>query len=152
MLHPENGTIWNPYKNSAMQANFTCAGTGDVETYTTLFTWFGFRFAQVEDFPGVPNEGSFSALFVHSLVEQTGSLTSSNRVLNGVFHATRFASLSNLIDVPSDCPQRERRGWLGDGQLSAETTIALWDMGAFYTQVHTLCTTTTHGNPRGPKP
>jgi alpha-L-rhamnosidase len=47
---------------------------------------------------------------------------------------TRFASLSNLMDVPTDCPQRERRGWLGDAQLSCQTTISNFDMGAFYTK------------------
>ena len=130
MLFPENGTVHNPYKNTAMQANFTCAGTGSVERYTTLFSWFGFRYAQIENWPGAPSESNFEALFVHSLVEQTGALSTSSALLNRVQHATRMASLSNLLDVPSDCPQRERRGWLGDGQLSAETTIANFDMAA----------------------
>lgn len=32
------------------------------------------------------------------------------------------------MNIPTDCPQRERRGWMGDAQLSAETTIHNWDM------------------------
>ena len=36
---------------------------------------------------------------------------------------TRYASLSNWLNIPTDCPQRERRGWLGDAQLTAEVTI-----------------------------
>ena len=42
--------------------------------------------------------------------------------------------MSNFIDIPTDCPQRERRGWLGDAQLSAETTIYNFDMAASYTK------------------
>jgi len=50
-------------------------------------------------------------------------VSSSSDLLNGVHHATRYASWSNLMDVPTDCPQRERRGWLGTAQLSFETVL-----------------------------
>ena len=30
-------------------------------------------------------------------------------VLNGVHHLVRYSQLSNLMSVPTDCPQRERR-------------------------------------------
>ena len=131
-LH-EDGTVLNQY-GGIMNANYTCKGTGDIETYQTLFAYYGFRFVQVTNFPGVPNEGSFLALFIHSDVPQTGSLTTDNHAINAIQHATRFASLSNLMDIPTDCPQRERRGWLGDAQLSCETTIHNFDMAAFYTK------------------
>jgi len=131
-LHP-NGTVLNQY-GSAMRANFTCAGTGDVETYTTLFSYYGFRYVQLTNWPGVPVESSFSALFTHTAVPQTCQFSSDNVVLNKIQHCHRYASLSNLMDVPTDCPQRERRGWLGDAQLSAETAIVNFDMAAFYTK------------------
>ena len=38
------------------------------------------------------------------------------------------------MDIPTDCPQRERRGWLGDAQLSFETVIHNIDGGGFYTK------------------
>lgn len=40
----------------------------------------------------------------------------------------------SFFSVPTDCPQRERRGWLGDAQLSAEFTIHNFDMAATYTK------------------
>lgn len=55
-------------------------------------------------------------------------------LMNYVNHMTRFAALSNYINIPSDCPTRERRGWLGDGQLAAETLIHNFDMAATYTK------------------
>jgi len=131
-LH-QDGTVLNQYGN-IMRANYTCAGTGDIESYTTLFSYYGFRYVQVKNFPGVPDEASFTALFTHSNVEPTGEFNTNNALLNNIQHCTRYASLSNLMDVPTDCPQRERRGWLGDAQLSAETTISNFDMAAFYTK------------------
>ena len=131
-LHPD-GTVLNQY-GDIMNSNYTCAGTGDVEEYTTLFSYYGFRYVQVLNFPGTPDEGTFTAHFIHSNVEQTGAFNTDNDLLNNIQHCTRYASLSNLMDVPTDCPQRERRGWLGDAQLSAETTISNFDMAGFYTK------------------
>jgi hypothetical protein len=54
-------------------------------------------------------------------------------------HLHRYAALSNLMDVPTDCPQRERRGWLGDAQLAAETEIANFDIAALHTKVCVPC-------------
>lgn len=137
ILHAD-GTVQNQYAGvfADMHANFTLAGTGSIETYTTLFSYFGFRYAQVTGWPGPepPTTDSFAALFIHSGVDTAGSLTSDNAVLNALVHNIRFASLSNLMDVPTDCPQRERRGWLGDAQLSAETVIHNVDAAAFYTK------------------
>jgi alpha-L-rhamnosidase len=36
--------------------------------------------------------------------------------------------------LPTGCTQRERRGWTGDAQLSAEFTIHNFDMAAIYTK------------------
>lgn len=38
------------------------------------------------------------------------------------------------MDVPTDCPQRERQGWLGDAQLAFDTIAHNFDGGAFYTK------------------
>ena len=43
------------------------------------------------------------------------------------------AALSNFQSIPTDCPQRERRGWLGDSQLAAETMMHNFDMAGSYT-------------------
>ena len=86
-----------------MVTTFICAGTGGKEVYRTHFTYFGFRYVQINGWPGVPGEESVAAHFVHSDVPQSGEFSSSSALLNAVQHATRFASWSNLMDVPTDC-------------------------------------------------
>lgn len=131
ILNPD-GTV---NRNLApMVGTYFCAGNGGVEVYRTMFTYYGFRYVEVIGFPGVPGEETVSAHFVHSDVPQSGEFTSSSPLLNAIQHATRFASWSNLMDVPTDCPQRERFGWLGDAQLSFETVIHNIDGGGFYTK------------------
>ena len=101
-----------------------------VEVYRPLFTYFGFRYAQVEGFGNA--SVALTAHFVHSDVPQTGAFGSASPLLNGVQSALRFASLSNLYDVPTDCPQRERRGWLGDAQVSAPAVLANFEPAHLY--------------------
>ena len=36
--------------------------------------------------------------------------------------------------IPTDCPQRERRGWTGDAQFSSEEAMLNYDMQSFYTK------------------
>ena len=128
ILNPD-GTV---NRNLArMQSQYICGG-GDSERYRTQFTYFGFRYVQVENYPGVPGEDALRSHFTHSEVPQAGEFSSSNGVLNAIQHATRYASLSNLVSVPTDCPQRERFGWLGDAQLSFETVLHNFDIGAFH--------------------
>jgi len=76
-----------------------------------------------------PNIYTHAHNFVVIALPETGQVTTANDVINSVQHITRYASLSNFVNIPTDCPQRERRGWMGDAQLSAETTIHNWDMG-----------------------
>ena len=85
-----------------MRSTFVCAGTGELETYRTLFSYYGFRFAQVTNFPGVPDTSSFTGHFIHSEVGAQGGSglsSSTSPLLTNVQHLTRMASLSNLMDV-----------------------------------------------------
>jgi alpha-L-rhamnosidase len=141
LLHGEilnsDGTVDNAFfENGVSQTGtYICAGSvDDTEVYTTLFSYYGFRYVQVTGYPGVPDEGAVTAHFVHSDVPQSGNFGSSSSLLNAVQHATRSSVLSNLMDIPTDCPQRERRGWLGDAQVSLDTVLANFDAAAFYTK------------------
>ena len=64
------------------------------------------RFVQLTNFPGIPTIDSFAAHFVHSAVAQTGEVNfGGGHILDSIQHCTKMASLSNLMDVPTDCPQ-----------------------------------------------
>jgi len=129
ILYP-NGSVHDVYRNAPMKAVYTVREGG--AAYTVQFSYMGFRYVQIEGFPGTPSRSSLTAHFVHSAVARTGSFASSNDVLNSVVDVTRYASLSNLMDIPTDCPQRERRGWLGDAQLSTEVVLYNFDASLLY--------------------
>ena len=49
--------------------------------------------------------------------------------------AILWTQRSNMIGIPTDCPQRdERLGWTGDAMTFSQTAVFNMDMAAFYTK------------------
>lgn len=132
-LLQEDGRL-NRTTNRTAEATvaYVCAG-GGWEEYQPHFTYQGFRYAEVVGYPGVPNLESLEATFVHSDVPKIGTFACSSDLLNRVHRNVIWGQLSNLMSIPTDCPQRdERMGWLGDAQLTAEEACFNFDMSLFY--------------------
>lgn len=124
----------NTVPNRAADATdvFVLAGRGG-ESYEPRFTYHGFRYCEVTGFPGTPGIADIEGRVVHSAVEPTGSFACSNTMINDLHRNIYWGQLSNLMSVPTDCPQRdERMGWMGDAQLTVEEAICNFDMSGFY--------------------
>ena len=125
----------NTATNSVAEATdiYILSGEGD-EVYEPRFTYHGFRYVEITGFPGVPTLKNLEGCFLHSDVEAAGDFQCSNQLINKIHRNTIWGQLSNLMSIPTDCPQRdERHGWMGDAQLVAEESIYNFDMAAFYT-------------------
>lgn len=110
------------------QIDYTCGEGKNV--YKTTFAVFGFRYAEVEtDVELLPE--NIEAIAVYSDMAETGRFESSNELLNRFVEATRWSTKSNSLDIPTDCPTRERHGWTGDAQIFFETASYLFDYAAF---------------------
>lgn len=110
------------------QIIYTCReGWND---YKTTFAVFGFQYAEVDtDIELKPED--VTAIAVYSDIEQTGFFESSNELLNRFVEATVWSTKGNSLDIPTDCPTRERHGWTGDAQIFFETANYLFDYAAF---------------------
>lgn len=88
--------------------------------YKTTFAAFGFQYVLLET--NVPfSAENFTAIAVYSDLETTARFASSNPLLNKLVENTLWSTKNNSLDVPTDCPTRERHGWTGDSQLFAVT-------------------------------
>ncbi|MBA7544572.1 hypothetical protein ES705_36933 [subsurface metagenome] len=97
------------------------------------FTYHGFRFVELTGFPGVPSLNTLEGLFFHSNVPKVGNFFCSNNLINQIHTNIIWGQLSNLMSIPTDCPQRdERHGWMGDAQLTVEEAIFNFNMVKFY--------------------
>jgi len=110
------------------QVIYTCRK--GLNEYKTTFAVFGFQYAEVEtDIELHPED--VTAIAVYSDIEQTGFFESSNELLNRFVEATIWSTKGNSLDIPTDCPTRERHGWTGDAQIFFETANYLFDYAAF---------------------
>ena len=98
--------------------------------YKTKFAIFGFQYVLIETDVEWVNE-NFTAIAVYSDMEETLAFESSNELLNRLAEATRWSAKNNHVDVPTDCPTRERHGWTGDAQIFCDTAAYLFNYAPF---------------------
>lgn len=111
---------------------FTLAGKGE-ESFMPKFNYKGFRYVEVSaNKPINLNENSLVCHFMHSDVPPVGHLETSNPLINKIWAATNTSYLSNLFGYPTDCPQREKNGWTGDGHLGIESGLYNYDAITIY--------------------
>ena len=110
------------------KVEYTCRE--GLNEYKTTFAVFGFRYVLVEaDFEIEPE--AFASIAVYSDLEQVGFFTCSHPLINALVDATVWSAKGNHLDVPTDCPTRERHAWTGDAQIFFETAAYLFDFAAF---------------------
>ena len=126
---------------------YITSGAGSV-SYTPSFAVAGFRYITVSGLPPTftPTLAMFTSRFIHTDVDPVGDLrmavvagddAGTPDVLNRIHHMVRYSQMSNLMSIPTDCPQRERRGWMGDAQVTSNEAMLNFDMEALYTNFFT---------------
>lgn len=121
-------------RSAESELKYKLAGTGE-EIYEPRFTFMGFRYLEVEGFPGTLTEDNITGVVVHSDMKRTGEYESSDSLLNQLQHNIVWGQKGNFIDVPTDCPQRdEKLGWTGDAQAFFRTAAYNYDVAAFFTK------------------
>ena len=113
------------------QIVFTCSGGED--SYKSSFCVFGFRYAQLEGDVEI-DPACFTAIAVYSDMEQTGDFSCSDARVNKLLENTRWSMKGNFLDVPTDCPTRERLGWTGDAQVFFDTGAYLMNTAPFFSK------------------
>ncbi len=131
----KEGNFYTENLRSAKQiVKYILKGEGE-ETYEPYFTFQGFRYVKVEDYPGELSKDDLTGIVIHSDYEPAGSFTCSNPLLNQLQHNIQWGQKGNFLDVPTDCPQRdERLGWTGDAQVFSRAASFNGDVASFFTK------------------
>lgn len=136
VMDKEGNFYTENYRGAKANYIYTCKK--GKQTYKPVMTFYGFRYIRIDSFPGgVENvkPENFTAIVVHSQMERTGYLRSSNPLLNKLFDNIVWGQKGNFLDVPTDCPQRdERLGWTGDAQVFIRTACLNYDVEKFFTK------------------
>jgi alpha-L-rhamnosidase len=120
-----------PLRFATATDRYTLRGGGE-EVWEPRFTFHGFRYAELDGWPGDLDPADVSAVVCHSDLDRTGMFKCSDPLVNRLHENVVWSMRGNFLDVPTDCPQRdERLGWTGDIQIFAPTALFLYDVAGF---------------------
>lgn len=102
------------------------------EQYAPLFSIFGFQYVLLKGYEGDILPGDFTAVAVYSAMEETGEFTCSHPLINQLVSNSRWSQKGNFLDVPTDCPTRERSPWTGDSQIYVRTATDFMNVYPFF--------------------
>lgn len=125
------GTVSQRSSGGPMWYTYTLAGNG-LEEWAPRFTYYGFRYVQVETAAQVD---SVTGEFIHAAAPRAGSFQSSSDLFNRIHNLVDMAVRSNLQSVLTDCPHREKLGWLEVAHLMGPSLMFNYDLRAFYMKV-----------------
>jgi alpha-L-rhamnosidase len=132
-LKPEDRLSKKQAYQKGIWTDYTLKGKG-TEVYEPRFFYTGFRYVEVTtDKPEQLKSVEVEGRVVRTALEDNGVFSCSDSLLNKIHRATTWSIKSNTTFYPTDCPQREKGGYTGDGQVVAETSMHDFQMAAFYT-------------------
>jgi alpha-L-rhamnosidase len=134
LIH-DNGLVNQSASGDPHFYNYTLKGEG-VESWQPRFTYYGFRYIQIEGAvpegeanpSNLPEIVGLRSLHVRNSTPQTGTFHSSNELFNQIFTLINWAIKSNITHVMTDCPHREKLGWMEEMYLMGNSVQFNLDM------------------------
>lgn len=132
LLTPEGRADQSNLRAARASDHYTLKGDAAGESYEPQFTYHGFRYVEVEGYPGTLTERDIEGVVIFSDLAQTGRLSTSLPLIDALWRNTLWSQRSNFVGIPTDCPQRdERLGWMGDAHVFWDTAAFNMDVAAF---------------------
>ena len=133
-----SGGSMGEQRRSAIWCDFTKATDG-VETWSPKFFYIGCRYLEVKFFPAqgetkLPAVKSVAGIVVQTSSAPAGEFGCSNPLFNRIRNLIRWAQRSNMMSLMTDCPQREKRGWLEEDHLNGPALRYEFDLAQLFTK------------------
>jgi hypothetical protein len=116
---------------------YTLAGAGD-ESWFSKFFYHGCRYFQVECRPAangqLPVVENVAGVVVGSASDTIGKFSCSDGLFNRTHGLIRWAQRANLVSILTDCPHRERLGWLEQYHLNGPSLRYEFDLSRLFTK------------------
>lgn len=112
---------------------YVCKGEG-IEIWEPRFTYHGFRYAEVTGLKVKPEKDLLTGIVVYSSVPKAGDFSCSEENINKLHNMSVWTIKGNIHSIPTDCPHRERCGWLGDSHAMVNSLFFNFDGQRFMTK------------------
>lgn len=122
---------------------YTIGTTDSIESWHPQFTYFGLRYIQVEGAvpaattnpDSLPEIIDIVGLHTTSDTPVSGSFECSNQLFNNTFRLVDWAMRSNMASILTDCPHREKLGWLEEANLMQQSLQYRYNMSTLYPKI-----------------
>ncbi len=121
----ENGNFFNNIKGVNKDQRDVYITRDGKQSWQPAFTYHGFRYVRINGWPGELSCDQLRVCAVSSEDDFTGDFACSDERLNQLQHNIIWSQISNMVSIPTDCPQREKVGWTGDLTVYAPTMLYL---------------------------
>ncbi|MDR0536817.1 MAG: glycoside hydrolase family 78 protein [Tannerellaceae bacterium] len=113
-LNADGSLYMDNIRGALVTDRYTLKGD-EVEEWEPSFTYHGFRYVEITNYPGEPQVNAFTGNVIYDEMEMTGEFETSSSLINRIYSNACWGIRGNYRGMPTDCPQRdERMGWLGD--------------------------------------
>ncbi|MEI6604208.1 MAG: glycoside hydrolase family 78 protein [Verrucomicrobiota bacterium] len=133
----------NSIDQTSVGGNISCSywldGSGK-ETWSPRFFYCGYRYLQVECIAAsqggaLPVVEALESRVVHTSSTPIGEFSTSNELINRIYTMIRWAQRSNMVSVMTDCPHREKLGWLEQTHLNGPALRYNYDLNVFFNKL-----------------
>ena len=126
----ENDNSLNEFHSYSQYSDFISDGRKE---HYIRFTWHGFRYFSVKTTGNLKNIKVKKCAITYADVKNISNFNCDNETVNFIYKSYIRSQLENFhCGVPTDCPQIERKGYTGDGQLLSELGMTLFDSRKLY--------------------
>ncbi|WP_310558559.1 family 78 glycoside hydrolase catalytic domain [Flavobacterium sp.] len=138
-LLDNDGNVTQVSSGIGYEYNYILKG-GEEEVWRPIFSYYGFRYADVEI---IEPEGAttkteiveLKMLHTRNSAPVVGSFTCSDTLFNQIFELINWSIKSNMASVATDCPHREKLGWLEVPHLIGASMHYNYDIHTFYSKI-----------------
>lgn len=121
------------YPDRRVEFNYTLRG-GNEEKWAPRFSYYGFRYVEVHT-TGKVDSLKVTGQQIHTDARTDGSFTSSSETINKIHTLIDRAIVSNMVSVLTDCPHREKLGWLEESHLMGASIMYNHHVAKLYAKV-----------------
>lgn len=137
----EDGTVSQKQTGSRHYYEYILKGEGE-EHWHPRFSYYGFRYIQADLLSNSENSGSalpeiseINSCFIYNSAEEVSTFESSNSLFNNTHRIIGNAVRSNMQSVFTDCPHREKLGWLEQVHLNGPGLYYNYNLRTFIPKV-----------------
>ena len=137
VLNPDGTLYVDNLRTAKATDHFILRGTLAPEVFQPLFTFHGFRYAELTyskstGLKSRPTQQTLQAIVLHTDAPFTTHFASGDAMVNKLWSIIQWGQRSNFVGLPTDCPQRdERLGWTADAQVFWRTATFNMDLTTF---------------------